>query len=76
MMSCKTGENKVEFLDKISEMASELMGKKYYLLEYPCEEHQKRISWLYKHASITEQQEFQYDGDSIKVRLLLDDVIF
>ena len=39
MMSCKTGENKVEFLDKISEMASELMGKKYYLLEYPCEEH-------------------------------------
>ena len=54
-MSCKTGENKTEFLDKVSEMAAELMGKKYYLLEYPSEEHQKRIAWLYKNASITEQ---------------------
>ena len=66
----------MEFLDKISEMTSELMGKEYYELEYPCEEHYKRISWLYKHASITEQQDFQYEGENIKVTMLLDEIIY
>jgi hypothetical protein len=52
------------------------MGKSHYELEYPCEEHSKRISWLYKHASITEHHDFEYEGENIKVTMLLDDIIY
>ena len=53
MMSCLTGENRDTFLDLVSRVSSERMGKKYYRLEYPGWEHNKRISWLNKHASIS-----------------------
>lgn len=74
MISCETGENKTEFLDIVSDLASEIMGKKFYHLEYPCEEHHKRLSWLYKHASITQEEDFEYHGDSISIKVLLDEV--
>lgn len=58
MMSCKTGENKAEFLETVGKMTSTVMGKELYTLKYPGFEHNKRISWLYKHASITDQEDF------------------
>jgi len=76
MMSCKTGENKSLFLEKVSELASALMGKKHYRLEYPCDQHNKRISWLYKHAGITQEEDFDYDGEFISVKVLLDEVTY
>ena len=76
MMSCETGENKTEFLNTISDIASQIMGKKLYDLEFPCEEHHKRLSWLYKHASITQEEGFEYQGDSISIKVLLDEVTY
>lgn len=76
MMSCKTGENKTEFLDVVSDAASEVMGKKFYHLEYPCEEHHRRLSWLYKHASITQEEDFEYQGDIISIKVLLDEITY
>jgi len=76
MMSCKTGENRSLFLEKVGELASTLMGKKYYRLEYPYDEHNKRLSWLYKHASITQDEDFEYQGDFISVKILLDEVTY
>jgi len=76
MMSCKTGENKSLFLEKVGELASKVMGKKYYRLEYPYDQHNKRISWLYKHSSITQEEDFEYEGDVISVKVLLDEVTY
>lgn len=36
----------------------------------------KRISWLYKHASITQEEDFEYDGEFISVKVLLDEVTY
>ena len=50
----KRHENKEVFLETISSLTTKVMGKEIYDLTYPCDEHYKRISWLYKHASISE----------------------
>ena len=76
MMSCKTGENKSLFLEKVSELAGSLMGKKHYRLEYPYDQHNKRVSWLYKHNCITQEEDFEYDGDVISVKVLMDKVAY
>lgn len=76
MMSCATGENKSQLLDRISSLTSKLMGKRLYRLEYPCEEHNHRLSWLYKHASITKEEDFEYLVDTISIKVLLDEVTY
>jgi 50S ribosomal subunit-associated GTPase HflX len=63
MMSCKTGENRNEFLDLVADLSTDRMGKKMYRIEYPGVEHNKRISWLNKHASISQDCQFEYNGD-------------
>ena len=76
IMSCKTEENKSLFLEKVEELAGAIMGKKHYRLEYPYDQHNKRLSWLYKHASITRDPDFEYHGDFISVKILLDEVTY
>ena len=76
MLSCTTGENKPQLLDEISTLASSVMGKQLYTLVYPCEQHNSRLSWLYKHASMTGEQDFKYFGESISINVLLDEVTY
>jgi 50S ribosomal subunit-associated GTPase HflX len=76
MMSCKTGENRNKFLQMVADLATERMGKKMYRIEYPGHEHNKRISWLYKHASIAQDGEFEYNGNMIAINVLLDEVTY
>ena len=76
MMSCKTGENRNEFLDLVADLSTDRMGKKMYRIEYPGVEHNRRISWLNKHASITQDCEFEYNGDMITISVLIDDVTY
>ena len=76
MMSCKTGENRNEFLDLIADMSSERMGKKMYRIEYPGFDHTKRISWLNKYASISKDCEFEYIDDKIAISVLIDEVTY
>lgn len=76
MMSCKTGENRNEFLDLVGEMACDRMGKKMHRIEYPGVEHNKRISWLNKYASISQDCEFEYLNDKIAISVLIDDVTY
>ena len=75
-MSCITMENVDLLLETVSEMAATCMNKQMYRLTYPCTEHNQRLSWLLKHAAINSQQDFQYEGDFITIKVLLDDVIY
>lgn len=52
------------------------MDKQLYTLVYPCEQHNARLSWLYKHASITAEQDFKYFDESISISVLLDEVTY
>ena len=75
-MSCTTGENKDSFLKEVSELAMAVTGKRYHTLSYPGEEHHKRMRWLSKNAGVNEEEDFQYEGNTISVRVLLDDVAY
>lgn len=54
-MSCKTGEGKNDFLDKLGLITGELLGKKLRTIIYPSIEHSKRIKWLYREAKIEKE---------------------
>ena len=75
-MSCKTGENKDLFLEKVGELSSALMGKAYRRLKYPYDQHNERISWIKKHARITHEGDFEYDEEDISVEVLMDEVTY
>ena len=47
LMSCLTTEGYDDFQEKLTELCNEVMGKTYRKLTYPCQEHDKRIRWLY-----------------------------
>lgn len=75
-MSCETGENKDLFLEQVGELAVAVTGKKYRTLTYPGEQHYIRRRWLSRHGGVNEEDDFQYDGEAISVRVLLDDVAY
>ena len=75
-MSCTTGENKDLFLEKVGELAMAVMGKRYHVLSYPGEEHYQRKRWLSRNGGINEEEDFEYNGETISVRVLLDDVTY
>lgn len=74
MLSCETGENKMQFLKEVGDLATGLMGKRKYRLQYPCEQHNKVLTWLHRNASITQEEDFEYIEDTITITVLLDEV--
>lgn len=75
-MSCKTGEGKAEFLEKLGLITSELLGKILRTIKYPSIEHSKRIKWLYREAKIEKELDFIYDNENITINLNLDEIVY
>ena len=75
-MSCKTGEGKTEFLEKLGLITGELLGKKIRSITYPSIEHSKRIKWLYREAKIEKELDLIYDNENITINLHLDDMVY
>ena len=63
LMSCLTKEGHKEFVSTVGDMTTTSMGKQFFTLSYDCAEHNQRIGWLYKHAGITREEAFEYEGD-------------
>jgi hypothetical protein len=42
----------------------------------PCEEYNNRVSWLFKIAGITKEEDFEYVDDKIFITVKIDDVTY
>ena len=77
LVSCEDNYNIDELLDSIAKLSITSMGKAYYTLRYPGEDHFKRINWLNVHASLSQDTEFAYHEDgSIQIEALIDEVTY
>jgi hypothetical protein len=76
LTSCLTGEGKKEFLSIVGDIASDLLGKKNYRIEFPCEEYNKRFGWLIKNAGISNEEDFEYVDDKIIITVKIDHVTY
>ena len=59
----------------LDQKSRSILGKDTHSLEYHCLEHNKRYNWLKRHAGIGET-DFEYEGDVIRVNVLLDDIVY
>ena len=75
MMSCKDGTGLPNFLTEIEQLSGNLMGKHLIALKYPYSMHNKVTKWLFEHANISSVENMEYEGDSITLRVPIDDVV-
>ena len=78
LMSATQGYNKKVFLEEISEMVQQILGKEYITIQYPAWEHEKRVKWLLNVAKITDPTNFSVDseGQNITMKVMMDEVIY
>jgi len=78
MMSCLEGTKRDEFLEEVSNLSQELMGKQKYTLSYNYTDHDKRYSWLLREANMSHSDNFEFDEETgdISVSLIMDSVVY
>lgn len=78
MLSATEGYNKQVFLQTVSQMVAQSLGKTQVELKYPAWQHNERVDWLFKFANVNDPGNFIVDeqGQEITITCMLDSAIY
>ncbi len=57
-------------------MTDKLFERETKELSYHFSEHEKRTSWLFQNANISELGDFEMQGDKISIKVAIDEVLY
>jgi len=78
LLSATEGFNKKVFLEEMSEMVANSLGKRKIELKYPAWMHYERVDWLFKFANINDPSNFTVDDEGLEITttVMLDESIY